>query len=249
MKVKSILISQPKPESEKNPYAELEKKYNVKIDFRPFIYVEGVDVIEFRKQRINILEHQATIFNSRYGVDNFFRLCKELRITMPDDHKYFCSSEAVALYLQKYIVYRKRKIFHGQSSIEDLVDVLKRHKNQKMLVACGDTMHEPITGLLDKLKIQYSKATLYHTRYSDLSDLNDVWYDMLVFFSPAGIESLFHNFPGFKQENKVIGTFGPNVRKAAEEHNLVVECYAPTPEAPSMTTAIDNFLKKQYAKK
>lgn len=249
MKVKSILISQPKPETEKNPYAELEKKYNVKIDFRPFIQVEGVDVIEFRKQRINILEHQATIFNSRYGVDNFFRLCKELRITMPDDHKYFCASEAVAVYLQKYIVYRKRKIFHGQSRIEDLADIIKRHKHHKMLVACGDTMHEPITGLLDKLKIQYSKATLYHTRYSNLSDLTDVWYDMLVFFSPAGIESLFYNFPGFKQENKVIGTFGPNVRKAAEEHNLVVECYAPTPEAPSMTTAIDNFLRKQNAKK
>lgn len=249
MKIKSILISQPKPESEKNPYAELVKKYNVKIDFRPFIQVEGVDVMDFRKQRINILEHQATIFNSRYGVDNFFRICKELRITMPDDHKYFCASEAIAVYLQKYIVYRKRKIFHGQSRIEDLTDVLKKHKNDKMLIACGDKLQESITGLLEKLKIQYSTATLYYTRYSDLSDLTDVWYDMLVFFSPVGIESLFHNFPNFKQENKIIATFGPNVKKAAEEHNLVVQCYAPTPEAPSMTTAIDKFLQQYNSKK
>ncbi|MCS6979195.1 MAG: uroporphyrinogen-III synthase [Flavobacteriales bacterium] len=249
MKIKSILISQPKPESEKNPYAELIKKYNVKIDFRPFIQVEGVDLMEFRKQRIQILEHQATIFTSRHGVDNFFRLCKELRITVPDEHKYFCASEAVALYLQKYIVYRKRKIFHGKSQIEDLADILKKHKNDKMLIAIGDKLQDSITNLLDKLKIQYSQAILYHTRFSDLSDLTDVWYDMLVFFSPVGIESLFHNFPNFKQQNKIIGTFGPNVKKAAEEHNLEVQVYAPTPESPSMTTAIDKFLQKVNAKK
>jgi uroporphyrinogen-III synthase len=249
MKIKSILVSQPKPESEKNPYSELAKKYGVKIDFRPFIHVEGIDIKEFRRQRVNILEHGAVIFNSKNGIDHFFNLVAELRITVPDDMKYFCVTEAIALYLQKYIVYRKRKIFYGQSRFEDLIDVIKKHKEEKFLFPCSDKHQESVTEVLEKNKITYSKAIIYKTVSSDLSDLTDVYYDMLVFFSPMGIDSLFINFPAFKQESKIIGSFGPSVKKAAEERGLKVECFAPSPEAPSMTMAIDHFLAKANSKK
>lgn len=248
MKIKNILISQPKPENDKNPYTDVAKKHNVKIDFRHFIKVDNVSAREFRQQRVNILEHRAVIFNSKNAVDSFFRLCGELRVNMPDDMKYFCVTEAIALYLQKYIVYRKRKIFYGLARFEDLMDVIKKHKEEKFLFPCSDKHQESVTRVLDAFKVRYTKAIIYHTVYSDLSDLTDVWYDMVAFFSPMGIESLFHNFPKFTQGTKVIAAFGDNTKKAAEEKGLVVGCYAPTPEAPSMAMAIDIFLSRASGK-
>jgi uroporphyrinogen-III synthase len=249
VKIKSILVSQPKPESEKNPYTELAKKYNVKIDFRPFIHVEGIDSKEIRKHRINILDYSAVIFNSRNGIDHFFNLVDDLRINIPDDMKYFCVTEAVALYLQKYIVYRKRKIFHGQSKFEDLLDVIKKNKDERYLFPCSDKHQESVTEVLDKMKVNYSKAIIYKTVSSDLSDLTNVFYDMLVFFSPMGIDSLFHNYPDFVQGTKTIATFGSSVKKAAEDRGLVVKCFAPSPNAPSMTMAIDQYLAINHGKK
>ncbi len=248
MKIKNILISQPKPENDKNPYTDVAKKHNVKIDFRHFIKVDNVSAREFRQQRINVLEHRAIIFNSKNAVDSFFRLCGELRVNMPDDMKYFCVTEAIALYLQKYIVYRKRKIFYGLARFEDLMDVIKKHKDEKFLFPCSDKHQESVTRVLDVFKVRYTKAIIYRTVYNDLSDLTDVWYDMVAFFSPMGIESLFHNFPNFVQGAKVIAAFGDNTKKAAEEKGLVVGCYAPTPEAPSMAMAIDIFLARASGK-
>lgn len=248
MKIRNILISQPKPESDKNPYTELAKKYNVTIDFRSFVKVEGLSAREFRSQRINIQDHKAVILNSRNAVDHFFALCKELRVTIPEDMLYFCVTEAVALYLQKYIQYRKRKIFHGQSKFEDLLDVMKKHKDKKFLFVCSDKHQDIITDVLTKNKYHYSKAIMYRTVSSDLSDLTDVWYDMVVFFSHQGIESLYENFPKFIQGEKVIGTFGLSVKKTAEEAGLHVECFAPSPKAPSMAMAIDQFLAERNGK-
>jgi uroporphyrinogen-III synthase len=248
MKIKNILISQPKPENDKNPYTDVAKKHNVKIDFRHFIKVENVSAREFRQQRINILEHRAVIFNSKNAVDSFFKLCGELRVNMPDDMKYFCVTEAIALYLQKYIIYRKRKIFYGLARFEDLMDVIKKHKEEKFLFPCSDKHQESVTRVLDAFKVRYTKAIIYRTIYNDLSDLTDVWYDMVAFFSPMGIESLFYNFPKFTQGTKVIAAFGDNTKKAAEEKGLVVGCYAPTPEAPSMAMAIDIFLSRASGK-
>jgi uroporphyrinogen-III synthase len=248
MKIKNVLISQPKPENDKNPYTDVAKKHNVKIDFRHFIKVENVSAREFRQQRINILEHRAVIFNSKNAVDSFFRLCGELRVNMPDDMKYFCITEAIALYLQKYIVYRKRKIFYGLARFEDLMDVIKKHKEEKFLFPCSDKHQESVTRVLDAFKVRYTKAIIYRTIYNDLSDLTDVWYDMVAFFSPMGIESLFYNFPQFTQGTKVIAAFGDNTKKAAEEKGLVVGCYAPTPESPSMAMAIDIFLSRASGK-
>jgi len=248
MKIKNILISQPKPESDKNPYSDVAKKHNVKIDYRHFIKVENVNAREFRQQRINILDHRAIILNSKNAVDSFFRLCGELRVNIPDDMKYFCVTEAIALYLQKYIVYRKRKIFYGLARFEDLMDVIKKHKDEKFLFPCSDKHQESVTKVLDAYKIRYSKAIIYRTVYNDLSDLTDVWYDMVAFFTPMGIESLFHNFPNFVQGEKVIAAFGDNTKRAAEEKGIRVECYAPTPEAPSMAMAIDLFLQRASGK-
>src|SRR5690606_38504407 len=206
MKIRNILISQPKPEKENNPYSELEKKHNVAVDFRSFVKVEGLSAKDFRQQRINIAEHQAVILNSRNAVDHFFGLCKELRVIISEDMLYFCQTEAVALYLQKYIQYRKRKIFFGNGKIEDLIDVMKKHKDKKFLFPCSDKHQDNIPELLSKNKYKFTKAIMYRTVSSDLSDLTDVWYDMVVFYSHQGIESLFENFPNFVQGKKVIGT-------------------------------------------
>ena len=248
MKIRNILISQPKPENDKNPYTELAKKHNVVIDFRSFVKVEGLTAKEFRQQRINIAEHQAVILNSRNAVDYFFGLCKELRVNIPEDMLYFCVTEAVALYLQKYIQYRKRKIFHGTSKFEDLLDVMKKHKDKKFLFVCSDKHQDKITDVLNKNKFNYSKAIMYRTVSSDLSDLTDVWYDMVVFYTHQGIESLFENFPNFVQGKKVIATFGLAVKDTAEEAGLIVECFAPSVTAPSMAMAIDQFLIEHNGK-
>ncbi len=244
MKVKTILVSQPKPDTEKSPYFDLSDKCKVKIDFRPFIHVEGVSSKDFRQEKITILDHTAIIFTSRNAVDHFFRICEELRVTVPDSMKYFCISESTAYYLQKYVVYRKRKIFHGRQTFGDLMELIKKHKTEKYLLPSSDILKPDIPELLDKNKINYTTATLYQTVCSDLSDLADVNYDVLVFFSPAGIKSLFQNFPEFKQNDTRIAVFGPTTAKAAENAGLKINIAAPQPEAPSMTMALEQYIKK-----
>ncbi len=249
MKIKSILVSQPAPADDKSPYHELARKYNLKIDFRPFIKVEAVPAQDFRQERINILDHSAIILTSRNAVDHFFRMCKELRITVPETMKYFCVSESVAYYVQKYIIYRKRKVFIGKQTFADLMDVIKKHKSERYLVPCSDIQKGEIPTLLEKANVNYTNAVFYRTVASDLSDLKDLKYDMLVFFSPGGIESLKKNFPDFKQDDTIIAAFGPTTAKAARENELRLDIEAPLPEAPSMTGAIELFIKRQGRKK
>jgi len=244
LKIKSILVSQPKPETVKSPYFDLAEKSNVKIDFRPFIYVEGIPAKEFRKTRIHILDHSAVIFTSRTAIDHFFRISRELRLTIPDSMKYFCLSEAAAYYLQKYIVYRKRKIFYGSGRFSDLIQVMKKHKDEKFLVPLSDIHKQKIPDLLDKGGFNYTKAILYKTISSDLSDLRNVNYDVLVFFSPSGIKSLFDNFPDFEQNNTRIACFGPSTAKAVREAGLQLDIEAPTAKAPSMTMALEQYINK-----
>lgn len=241
-KLKTILISQPKPTTEKSPYFDLADRQKLTIDFRPFIHVEGVEGQEFRQQRIDFSEHTAVIMTSRNAVDHFFRLASDLRFEVPDTMKYFCISEATAFYLQKYVVYRKRKIFFGKQNFQDLMDPIKKHKTEKFLLPCSDLMKPSIPMLLEEANISYSKAMMYRTVCSDLSDLSDVKYDCLVFYSPSGIESLFKNFPDFVQGETRIATFGPTTAKAAEDANLRVDISAPTPQAPSMTMAIEHYI-------
>jgi uroporphyrinogen-III synthase len=244
LKVKSILISQPAPATDKSPYFDLAQKLKLKIDFRPFIHVEGVPGKEFRQERIDLTEHSAVIFTSRNAIDHFFRVCEEVRFSVPDSMKYFCVSENIAFYLQKYVVYRKRKIFHGNTKFSDLTDLLKKHKNENYLLPCSDIHKAEYAETLESLNLKYSKAILYRTVCSDLSDLKDVNYDMLVFFSPSGIESLFKNFPDFKQNNTRIAAFGPTTAKAVQDAGLKVDLQAPMPQAPSMSMAIEQYIKK-----
>ncbi len=249
MAIKTILVSQPKPEGEKSPYYDLAEKYKLKIDFRPFIHVEGIPAQEFRQQKINITEHSAIILTSKTAIDHFFRICEEIRFEVPDTMKYFCISEAVAYYLQKYVTYRKRKIFFGKQTIEDLVEVMKKHKGEQFLLPCTDILRDKIPITLEEHNYNFSKAILYRTVASDLSDLEDVYYDMLVFFSPGGIESLFKNFPDFKQNETKIAAFGPTTANAVIKNNLRLDVHAPMPNAPSMTAAIELFVKEQLKKK
>ena len=244
LKVKSVLVSQPKPETEKSPYIDLAENCKVKIDFRPFIHVEGVPTKEFRQQKINLLDFDAVIFTSRNAVDHYFRAAEETRVKVPDDMKYFCISESTAFYLQKYIVYRKRKIFVGQQTFSDLVTVIKKYKDSKFLLPCSDILRPDIPALLKQNGINYAPATLYRTVCSDLSDLKDVNYDILVFFSPSGIKSLYQNFPKFKQNKTRIAVFGPTTAKAAQEAGLNIDIAAPQPESPSMTKALELYIKK-----
>jgi uroporphyrinogen-III synthase len=247
--IKTILVSQPKPEGDKSPYFDLAEKYKLKIDFRPFIRVEGISAQEFRTQRVNIPEHTAVILTSKAAIDHFFRMAEEIRFTVPDTMKYFCISEAVAYYLQKYVSYRKRKIFYGKQTIEDLMDVMKKHKKEKFLLPCTDILRDKIPETLEEHSIPFTKAMLYRTVASDLSDLEDVYYDMLVFFSPGGIESLMKNFPDFKQNETSIAAFGPTTANAVLKNNLRLDVHAPMPNAPSMTAAIELFVKEQLKKK
>lgn len=244
-KIKKILVSQPKPASDKSPYTELAEKNNVKIDFRSFIQVEGVSVKEFRQSRIDILAHTAVIFTSRHAIDHFFRVAEEMRISIPDSMKYFCISETVAYYLQKYIVYRKRKIFFSATGkFKDLMDSIKKHKDENYLVPVSNAHKEEIPLTLEKNSIKYTKSVLYKTVCSDLSDLAEVNYDILVFYSPSGIKSLFQNFPDFEQNNTKIASWGEKTAKAAEEAGLRLDIMAPAPNAPSMTMALEQFIKE-----
>ena len=241
-KVKTVLISQPKPATEKSPYFDLASKQKLKIDFRSFIHVEGVDGHVFRQDRIDLAEHNCIIFTSRNAVDHYFRMAAELRFEVPDSTKYFCISESTAHYLQKYIVYRKRKIFHGQLRFAELMDSIKKHKKEKFLLPCADILKPSIPKALEDAGIDFTKAVMYKTVCSDLSDLSDVKYDMLVFFSPSGIESLYKNFPDFEQGETRIAVFGPTTRKAAENKSLRIDVGAPNPKAPSMSMAIENHI-------
>jgi uroporphyrinogen-III synthase len=243
-KVKSILVTLPKPDSEKSPYFDLAKKYNLKIDFRSFIHVEGVQAKDFRKEKINFAEFTAVIFTSRNAVDHFFRICEEMRYDVPSDMKYFCISETIALYLQKYIQYRKRKIFFGKQTAADLADLLKKHTTEKFLYPCSDVAAEETQRFLTENGYDFKPAVLFHTVCSDLSDLAEVFYDVIAFFSPSSIHSLFINFPDFKQNNTRIAAFGVSTHKAALEHKLILNIPAPTPEAPSMTMAIEQYIKQ-----
>ena len=244
MKVKTILVSQPEPSSEKSPYNRLQNKHKLTIDFRPFIHVEGVDAKEVRQQKIDFKNYDNIILNSRNAVDHFFRLCKEMRYSVPNTTKYFCLSEAVAYYLQKYVVYRKRKIYVGKGKIEDLENVLNKFETETFLFPTSDTLKKDVPNFLDSIKLRWTRAILYRTVVSDLSDLRDVYYDILVFFSPSGIESLFKNFPDFKQNKTRISAYGNSTIKAAEDAGLTVQIKAPTPASPSMTMAIEQYVEK-----
>lgn len=243
MSVKTILVSQPKPESEKSPYFDLADKYKLKIDFRPFINIEGVTTREFRDQKVELSKHTAVILTSKTAVDHFFRISEETRFKVPDAMKYFCMSEAVAYYLQKYVVYRKRKIFFGKQNINDLIEVLKKHKDERFLLPCSDILRQRIPDTLEEGGVNFSKLVLYRTVASDLSDLEEVKYDLLVFFSPSGIESLLKNFPEFKQNGTKIAAFGPTTANAVKKYNLRLDIHAPMPQAPSMSMAIEQYIK------
>ena len=244
MKVKTILVSQPEPSSEKSPYNRLQNKHKLTIDFRPFIHVEGVNAKEVRQQKIDFKNYDNIILTSRNAVDHFFRLCKEMRYSVPNTTKYFCLSEAVAYYLQKYVVYRKRKIYVGKGKIEDLENVLNKFETETFLFPTSDTLKKDVPNFLDNIKLRWTRAILYRTVVSDLSDLRDVYYDILVFFSPSGIESLFKNFPDFKQNKTRISAYGKSTIKAAEDAGLTVQIKAPTPASPSMTMAIEQYVEK-----
>ena len=239
------MVSQPKPEGQKSPYFDLAEKYKLKIDFRSFIHVEGVGAQEFRTQKVDLASHTAVILTSKNAVDHFFRIAQEVRFEVPDSMKYFCISEAVAYYLQKYVAYRKRKIFFGKQTIEDMADILKKNKKETFLLPCADRLRDKIPQTLEEYKLNFTKAILYRTVASDLSDLEDVYYDMLVFYSPGGVESLLKNFPGFKQNDTVIAAFGPTTANAIVQNKLRLDLHAPQPNAPSMTGAIENFVKGQ----
>jgi uroporphyrinogen-III synthase len=243
MRIKKILVSQPRPENGKSPYFELAEKNNIHIDFRPFTQIEGIPAKEFRQTRIDILNHSAIIFNSKTAIDHFFRICEEMRITVPDSMKYFCISESTAFYLQKYIVYRKRKIFYGSGKIDDLMDLIDKYNEGYFLVPLSDKHIDDLPKALDKYKIKYNIAILYKTVCCDLSDLSNLDYDILVFFSPSGIKSLFKNYPEFKQNNTKIASFGESTAKAVKEAGLKLDIEAPRPEAPSMTMALDFFIR------
>ena len=242
-------MSQPRPTTEKSPYFDISEKYSVKIDFRPFIKVEPILAKEFRTQRITILDYTAIIFNARHGIDHFFRLCEEMRITIPETMKYFCVSESVALYLQRYIHYRKRKVFYGATGkFAELVTIMNKHTDEKYLFITSDVQNEDTIATLEKLKVPYVKAVMYKTVSNDFGPDEEFNYDMLLFFSPIGIASLMKNFPDFVQGDIQIGCFGATTAQAVREAGLRLDIEVPLPGVPSMTMALENFLKENNKK-
>jgi len=242
MKVKTILVSQPEPKMENSPYIRLIEKENVKVDFRPFIHVEEVDAKSVRQQKIDLHDYSAIILTSRNSVDHFFRIAEEMRFKVPDTMKYFCQSEAVAYYLQKYVVYRKRKIYVGKRNFADLVQLFKKYKDEKFLLPSSDMLKVSVPDTLDDLNLNWTRGIFYKTVISDLSDLRDVSYDVLVFFSPSGIESLLKNFPDFDQKDTRIAVYGDSTVEAAADAGLRIDIQAPTPETPSMTMALQKYI-------
>jgi uroporphyrinogen-III synthase len=250
LSIRKLLVSQPKPASEKSPYFYIAEKYGVEIDFRPFIKVEPLTAKEFRQQRISILDYTAIVFTARTAIDHFFHLCEDLRVTIPETMKYFCMTEAIAVYLQKYIIYRKRKIFYGQTGKpEDLVIIISKHSKEKYLIPMSDVHKDDLINLLNTKKIQYKTTVMYRTVSTEFSKDEKFDYDMLLFFSPAGISSLLKNFPDFRQEDIKIGCFGPSTAKAALDAGFRLDVEAPTPEAPSMTAALELYLKRESGEK
>jgi uroporphyrinogen-III synthase len=242
MKVKTILVSQPEPKMENSPYLRLIEKEKVKVDFRPFIHVEGVDAKGVRQQKIDLHNYTAIILTSRNSVDHFFRIAEEMRFKVPDTMKYFCQSEAVAYYLQKYVVYRKRKIYVGKRFFNELVPLFKKYKDEKYLLPSSDVLKPVVPETMDELGVCWKRGIFYKTVISDLSDLRNVYYDILVFFSPSGIESLLKNFPDFKQNDTRIAVFGNSTVRAATDAGLRIDIQAPTPETPSMTMALQKYI-------
>ncbi|HUQ96078.1 MAG TPA: uroporphyrinogen-III synthase [Chitinophagaceae bacterium] len=249
---KKILITQPRPESDKSPYFELSRKYAIELDFHPFIKLEPISAKDFRKQKIDIQAHSAVIFTSRNAIDHFFRMCEEMRISVSQDTKYFCITEAVALYLQKFILYRKRKVFYGaDGTTKSLLDVINKHKGaEKFLYVCSENQQDSdITGWLRTNNCGYSLAFMYRTTSSDVKEvLTSNEYDVICFFTPSGVKSLFDNAPKFKQNGTVIGAFGLNTSKAIVEAGLQVGIVAPQPKTPSMVAALEQFLASQTKK-
>lgn len=241
-KVKTILVSQPEPKVENSPYFELQQKLKVKIDFRPFIHVEGVSAKDVRQNKIDLNNFTAIILTSRNAIDHFFRVAEEMRFKVPEDLKYVCQSEAIAVYLQKYVVYRKRKIYVGQKDFKDLTPIFKKYKDEKFLLVAPDNLNDDVPQVLDALKVDWTLGVFYKTIMSDLSDLKDVYYDILVFFSPIGIQSLLKNFPDFKQNETRIAVFGSTTQKETIDCGLRVDIYAPSPETPSMTGALEKYI-------
>ena len=248
MKVKSILVSQPKPITDSSPYFDLSKKQKVKVDFRPFIHVEGLTAKDLRQQKIDFSKFSAVVLTSRNAVDHYFRLAEEMRYQVPDAMKYFCQSEAVAYYLQKYIVYRKRKVYIGGKTFSDLKPLLKKHKDLTFLLPSSDSLKPEVVKVMNGEKLNWKRAIMYHTVCSDLSDLTDVKYDILVFFSPSGIKSLFENFPDFKQDKTKIAAFGKTTVTAAKKMGLKIDIPVPTPETPSMAMALEKYIKEANKK-
>ena len=243
--IKKILVSQPKPSSEKSPYYEIASKFDVELVFRPFIKVEGITAKEFRAQKVSILDHTAIVFTSRHAIDHFFTLAKELRVPIPEDMKYFCVTETISLYIQKYVQYRKRKVFFGTTGkIDDLIPTMVKHKTEKYLVPMSDVHNDNVTKMLDAKKLQHHECVMYRTVSNDFTadEVKNFDYDMLVFFSPAGIESLIKNFPDFKQGDIAIATFGPATAKAARDAGLRLDIEAPSEQYPSMTGALQHYL-------
>ena len=242
LKVRTILVSQPEPKVENSPYHDLMQKHKVKVDFRSFIHVEGISAKDVRAQKIDLNNFTAIILTSKNAIDHFFRVAEEMRYKVPEDLRYFCQSEAIAFYLQKYVVYRKRKIYVGQKDFADMASLFKKFKDEKFLLPSSDQLNADIPQTLNNLKLQWTAGTFYKTVMSDLSDLADVYYDVLAFFSPTGIKSLFKNFPDFKQNNTRIAVFGSTTQKEALEHGLRIDILAPTPETPSMTMALEKYI-------
>ena len=244
MKVKTILVSQPEPKVENSPYFEIQHKLKVKVDFRPFIHVEGVSAKEIRAQKIDLNNFTAIILTSKNSIDNFFRVAEEMRYKVPETMKYFCQSEAVAFYLQKYVVYRKRKIYVGQKDFADLSPLIKKYKDEKFLLPASDQLNDDVPQTLNGLKVNWTQGIFYRTVMSDLGDLKDVYYDVLAFFSPTGIKSLFKNFPDFKQNDTRIAVFGSTTQKEALDNGLRIDIMAPTPDTPSMTMALEKYINE-----
>ena len=243
--IKKILVSQPKPSSEKSPYYDIASRFEVELVFRPFIKVEGMTSKEFRAQRVNILDYTAIVFTSRHAIDHFFTLAKELRVAIPEDMKYFCVTETISLYIQKYVQYRKRKVFFGTTGkIDDLIPAMVKHKNEKYLVPMSDVHNNSVTALLDSKKLNHCECVMYRTVSNDFTpeEVKTFDYDMLIFFSPSGIEALTKNFPNFNQGDIAIATFGPATAKAAREAGLRLDLEAPSEKYPSMTGALQHYL-------
>ena len=244
--IKKMLVSQPQPEAGKSPYFEIAKRYDVEIDFRPFIKIEPLSAKEFRQQKVSILDFTAVIFTARTAIDHFFNLCEELRIAIPESMKYFCMTESIAVYLQKYIIYRKRKVFYSVNGHqEDLVKLVSKHAKERYLIPVSDVHKDDLMRGMNTKKIHYRTAIMYRTVSNNFTEEEKFDYDLLLFFSPSGISSLLKNFPAFNQNDIRIGCFGPMTAKAAVDAGLRLDIEAPTPETPSMTAALERYLKNE----